>query len=253
MKPKNLQYIPVIVSACMLTSCLTERVRMDMGLVSEAFTGPQDDAVIVERGRGLASSAAPTLSAQQGSGFFSQTQPHPQKVYTPTPQINTYTQPVQQQTAVTQTPQTDVAATPQMRQYIVQSGDTLSAIAARYGLTTAQLIRVNNLGASANSLRIGQKLLIPTPGAAVQTPQPAVQQTPQVPVTQSRPVVTPQVQTPVSTSTGYVTYEVKPRDTLSGIAAKHGTTVSQINKLNGFTAEQANRLRVGQTIKLPAK
>ena len=253
MKPKTLQYIPVIVSACALTSCITERVRVDMGLVTEAFSGPQDDAVIVERGRGLAASAAPSLPAKQSSGFLSQMQPTPHGVYTTTPQPGTYTPPVQQHAATAPLPQSAVATTPQMRRYVVQSGDTLSGIAARYGLTTAQLVRVNNLGASANSLRVGQQLLIPTPAVMSQTPQASIPQAQQVPVTQSRPSVTTLPQTKVDGRTGYITYEVKPRDTLYGIAAKHGTTVSQIISLNGFTAEQANRLRVGQTIKLPAK
>ena len=41
-------------------------------------------------------------------------------------------------------------------------------------------------------------------------------------------------------------YIVKRGDTLSGIAAKHGTTVSKLKKLNGLSSD---RLQIGQKIK----
>lgn len=44
--------------------------------------------------------------------------------------------------------------------YIVQSGDTLSSIAVRFGTTTDELISANNL-ADANSVGAGQNLIIP--------------------------------------------------------------------------------------------
>ena len=217
MKLKLQLALPIALTTGVLSSCITERVRVDMGLVTEAFSGPQNDAVIVERGRGLSSSARPAL-----------TEPQYVAVATPTPTRPAATAPVAQPKVAT--------ATSQMRPYIVQPGDTLSRIAARYGVTTAQLVKANNLGASANSLKVGQRLIIPAPGAAVASrPQ-------QVATTAARP-----------TSASFTMYEVKARDTLYGIAVKHGTTVSRIREVNGFSAAQVDKLRVGQIIKIPTK
>ena len=218
MKLKLQIALPIALTAGVLSSCITERVRVDMGLVTEAFSGPQNDAVIVERGRGLSSSARPALTEAQ---HVAVTTP------TPTVPVATTTAPVAKPNVAT--------ATPQMRPYIVQPGDTLSRIAARYGVTTAQLVKANNLGASANSLKVGQRLIIPAPGAAVAS------RPPQAATTTARP------------TTAYTTYEVKARDTLYGIAVKHGTTVSRIREVNGFSAAQVDKLRVGQIIKIPTK
>ena len=46
-----------------------------------------------------------------------------------------------------------------------------------------------------------------------------------------------------------MTYIVKSGDTLSAIAAKYNTTVSELVNLNGI--ENANLIYVGQSIKLP--
>lgn len=56
--------------------------------------------------------------------------------------------------------------------YVVKAGDSLSVIARKHDLTIAQLATANNINATArNSLKPGQKLLIPTktvaPGVAV--------------------------------------------------------------------------------------
>lgn len=47
-------------------------------------------------------------------------------------------------------------------EYVVVSGDTLGAIAARFGITLAELMEVNNLG-SDSVLQVGQVLTIPEP------------------------------------------------------------------------------------------
>lgn len=52
-----------------------------------------------------------------------------------------------------------------------------------------------------------------------------------------------------SNSTGMTRYTIKRGDTLSGIAAKHRTTVASIRRLNGI---KNNSIQVGQRIKLPA-
>lgn len=57
--------------------------------------------------------------------------------------------------------------------------------------------------------------------------------------------IKPGVTAPVKTATGYV---VKAGDTLSGIAARHNTTVSALQKLNKIT--NVDRIAIGQRIRL---
>lgn len=70
-------------------------------------------------------------------------------VVTPTPRVHT----------VSPTANADREAT-----YAVQPGDTLSAIASRFGVSPADLRRVNGID-DPDSLPVGQELLIPTPRA----------------------------------------------------------------------------------------
>jgi murein DD-endopeptidase MepM/ murein hydrolase activator NlpD len=52
---------------------------------------------------------------------------------------------------------------PEEQVYIVQPGDTLSAIASRFGVTTDDLIRANGIP-DPNNLAVGMRLIIPGPG-----------------------------------------------------------------------------------------
>lgn len=58
----------------------------------------------------------------------------------------------------TQTP----ATAPQGERYVVQPGDTLGQIAARYGVTVEAIVQANKLD-DPDVLRIGQELIIPKP------------------------------------------------------------------------------------------
>ena len=75
----------------------------------------------------------------------------------------------------------------------------------------------------ANRIRIGQVLLVAGTAAAA----------PAAPATTSGPTTT---------------YTVAARDTLSGIAARFGTTTRNLMALNGIT--NANFLRIGQVLRL---
>lgn len=61
--------------------------------------------------------------------------------------------------------------------------------------------------------------------------------------------VTPSGPSEPSNPGSYTTYTVKSGDTLSGIAARYGTTVSAIASLNGIT--NTNLIYVGQVLKIP--
>lgn len=98
----------------------------------------------------------------------------------------------------------------------VRSGDTLSSIARRYNTTVNQLLTWNKLS-NANLIRVGQRLKV-----SVKTTSPPLVQT---------------------------VYTVQRGDTLSAIARKYNTTVSQLVTLNGI--KNANAIRVGQKLLLP--
>ena len=105
--------------------------------------------------------------------------------------------------------------------YVVNRGDTLTAIAARYGTTTQALVQANGL-ASANFIYVGQRLLIPGGGTA------------------------PAPSTPSGT-TGY--YTVQAGDTVSSIAVRNGTTAWAIVQANHLA--NANFIYVGQRLVIP--
>ena len=104
--------------------------------------------------------------------------------------------------------------------YVVQPGDTLLSIAARYGLSVSQLAAANGL--KWNSwVYVGQTLVIPGNAGNPGLP--------------SRP------------ASGV--YVVQPGDTLSSIATRYGTTVGALLEANGLT--NANFIYVGQRLILP--
>lgn len=101
--------------------------------------------------------------------------------------------------------------------YTVKSGDSLWAIAKRYGITVDELKRANNL--TSNTLSIGQKLTIP-----------------------SKETVTP--------SQDYTLYTVKSGDNLYSIARRYGLTMNELIEYNNLGT---TLLSIGQVLKIPTK
>jgi len=99
--------------------------------------------------------------------------------------------------------------------YTVRSGDTLGSIAARYGTTAASLASLNGIS-NPNLIFAGQVLALSGSSRS-------------------------------SVSSG-TSYAVRSGDTLSGIAAKYGTTTANLVSINGIS--NPNFLSVGQVIKV---
>lgn len=95
------------------------------------------------------------------------------------------------------------APAPTTTTYVVQPGDTLTRIAARYGITVSQLAAANGLGRNA-WVYAGQRLTIPG--------------TPLDPV-------------PAPSGSEHV---VQPGETLMSIAVRYGVTISELGALNGM-------------------
>lgn len=117
--------------------------------------------------------------------------------------------------------------------YTVRSGDTLSGIAAKHGVSLSTLFKVNKMNGS-TIIYPGQKIKLSGSAAAparVAAAKPA-----------AKAKAAPK---PAAASK---TYTVRAGDTLSGIAAKHGLSLSAIFKANNFNGSTI--IYPGQKIKL---
>ncbi len=126
----------------------------------------------------------------------------------------------------TQPPTTPVVTQPQYITYVVQAGDVLSQIAARFGVTVESIRQVNDI--SNNRLIFpGDVLLIPgTGGPIVVQPVPAV---------------------PRTIVNGF--YTVRAGDTMFAIAADFNVNVYDLAEANGIL--NLNRIYVGQALRVP--
>jgi LysM repeat protein len=91
--------------------------------------------------------------------------------------------------------------------HVVAAGETLSAIATRYGVTVAEIMSANQIG-DANAIYAGQRLFIPESGSAS------------------------------SAAYGCANYHtIQAGDTLFSIAMRYGVTVSALMDANGLRSE----------------
>ncbi len=105
--------------------------------------------------------------------------------------------------------------------YTIRSGDTLSVIASRYGVSVSELRQANGLKSS--RIFPGNTLLVPPSGT---------------------------VSTSVGGSPTSTTYRVRKGDTLSDIARQFGVSVSELRRLNGLST---SRIYPGDLLKIPKK
>jgi len=101
--------------------------------------------------------------------------------------------------------------------YVVRRGDTLSRIASRYGTSIAELQRLNSI--SGSRIYVGQRLRLSESNEATIAS--------------------------TTSSTPTATYTVRPGDTLSEIAERHGMGLSVLRRLNRMSG---SRIYVGQTL-----
>ena len=101
--------------------------------------------------------------------------------------------------------------------YTIARGDTISAVAGRYGLDTFAVLKLNNLQAN-TVIYPGQKIKL-----TGSTSAPA-----------AKPAAPAKSASPAVSSAGSRVYVVKAGDTLGGIAARHGVGLSEVFKWNGL-------------------
>jgi LysM repeat protein len=123
--------------------------------------------------------------------------------------------------------------------HTVRRGETLSSIAAADGLSVARLAAANGLSSMAE-LTTGAQLVIPPQGGPLQSPAapPAAPTSSESPMSESG----------ASASGGYV---VRLGDTLSGIAARYGTSVEALAAANGIPVN--GLLLAGRALTIPGR
>jgi LysM repeat protein len=112
--------------------------------------------------------------------------------------------------------------------YTVKAGDTLSAIAKRYGVTTSAIQEANNI-TNASKIVVGQRLIIP--GVFTE------------------PSSSGTTMTTTTNAQGQTIYVVQRGDNLSRIAAHFGTTVSAIVQANNIS--NPSLIYAGQKLIIP--
>ena len=227
-------YLLSTLAALGLSSCAVKDGRLDFTWWQDAAAPIVEDDVIIESG---------------GSGYY-RSSPAPERVpaasipreEAPAPQPEQPRQVVAQQQPATQQPA--AAPRPATRrpapaqtipgEHLVQPGDTLTALARRYGTTVNALVAANGMAHANVPLRVNQRLKIPTASQA-----PAAR--PAAPA--AAPVM------PAASPTGI--YTVRAGDTLYKISRQYGVRPAALMQANGLTPETANTIRVGQTLRIP--
>lgn len=131
-------------------------------------------------------------------------------------------------------PEGEPTPTPEPFRHIVQPGESLSSIAADYGVNSNILVEINNI-LDPNALMVGTALLIP----GVVAPESNTAETDTESGTSSAPAGSQEV----------VTHLVQQNETISGIAASYGVSVASLIEANGLI--NANILRAGQVLVIP--
>ena len=124
------------------------------------------------------------------------------------------------------------------KEHVVGKGDTLAAIARKYGSTVPEISQANHFGKTP-ILRVGQSLVIPMSGVAPSRVASSVGTSSDQPA-RSRTA---------SLSTRTTFYTVRAGDTLFKIAGRFNTTVDKLKAWNHLTS---NRLTVGSKLVVSA-
>jgi LysM repeat protein len=122
-------------------------------------------------------------------------------------------------------------------EYTIARGDTISAIAGRFGLNTGEILKLNNLQAN-TIIYPGQKIKLSGSAGAPASPAAA-----------------PASAAPANAGGG-TTYTVKPGDTLGAIAAKHNVSLSDVFAWNNLNMRSiiypGQKVKVGAAAAAPA-
>lgn len=204
-------------SALVLCSCVIKDGRPDFTWWKDAAAPVMEDDVVIE----------------SGGGYYHST-PAPERV--PLASIPK------------ESPEpTPAAASPPTAPgfYVVQPGDTLTAIARRYRTSVSALVTANNLAGPNAPLRVNKTLRIPSNSVAATTPPatPKAKPIAATPAPAAKPVA--------HHSTGG-SYTVKAGDTLYKISRMYRVSPAALMQANGLTPTTANTIHVGSVLQIPS-
>ncbi len=117
--------------------------------------------------------------------------------------------------------------------YLVEAGDTLSAIAERFETSVEAVMAANDL-TDPTLIFVGQELTIPGDDADA--------------AAAATPTATPE---PGGGTVGVTSYVVQPGDTALGIAIEFGVTLTALAEANDTTEEDLSNINVGDELTLP--
>jgi len=112
--------------------------------------------------------------------------------------------------------------------YVIQSGDTLNAIAREYGVAVQALRAANPAITNPDVLTVGMEIVIPAEGTSQGSSETTTQESGQQSAT---------------------AYTIQRGDTLTSVAQKFGVSVRQLQELNNIS--DPNDIRLGQQIRIP--
>jgi LysM repeat protein len=117
-------------------------------------------------------------------------------------------------------------------EYIIQSGDLCSGIAAYYDISVRSIVDLNKLPPECGVLSVGQVILVP---------QPTITMTP-------IPTNTLSIAEATSAACQILAYTVAEFDTLAGIAANYNISIESIKQYNGKTTDT---VFLGERLSIP--
>jgi len=117
--------------------------------------------------------------------------------------------------------------------YTVQKGDTPQGIAAKLGVSVPDLLKANG-DLDPRKLRVGQ--VLKAPGVAAPAPGKSEPKT--------------EAKAEAAKTPGTVQHKVKRGETLAAIAARYGTTIAAIQKINPAAA--SGKVKTGVTLTIPS-
>lgn len=129
----------------------------------------------------------------------------------------------------------------------VQPGQSLYGIATKYGVSTADLMRINGI-TDANAIQAGQNLKLPSASTVLASASTAVTSKVNETVTNAQERVLGQIPASAAQAANG-TYQVQTGDSLYSIAQKNNVSLDALKQANGLSN---GAIRVGQALVLPA-
>lgn len=257
---REIRLILTTVTALSLSSCAVKNGRLDFTWWQDAAAPVLEDDVIIESGGGGYYRTTPAPSRVPAASIpreKPETPPTPAAQVTPPKPVVTQQQPAQPDppAAPKRKRPRPAAPKPMPGTHLVQPGDTLSALARRYGTTVSALVAANGMANANVPLRVNQQLKLPTAGntpaaaPAPAAPAPPAQTTP--PPAPAKPAaVTPApAAKPVQPGGSYI---IQAGDTIYKISRQYGVSPAALMQANGLTPDTANTIRTGSTLRIPA-